>query len=337
MNELSSFLLQTFSIFRQFLLPLFLDDCKIFYSDFKQYSHELSCDINSFLKDNLEYWKFHMKLGSNATKALYGPIRWSPYIPFIGLGIVSGFLIYKIIQKSKRNSIKKSISPSMFPFIWEKNLIQFKKKEFRIDRINRMIKSKDYLIIFYDKNNNESSHIFRALTGFDVNYNDKNQVSEIFLNVPIKSLMKRYDRFEKTHTSSLENANVNVVYLKGCSQENISFLCQSQTRKTIFVSSIKENQNLTIRPTNNNCLFYLFYLSLNCYDSDIVNKKEYLQNLKSQKIENIKQSLHLTNGDIHAIQSDNYEFDEKGPIAHALIKYGCRFVLQDISLNSNNQ
>lgn len=336
-DELTSLLMETFSVFRQFLLPLFLGDFDISYLDFKQYAYELSCDINSFFKSNLEYWKYHMRLESNATKAFFGPISWTPYIPLIGFGIMSGFLIYKIIQRSKRNNIKKSITPSMFPFIWDKNLIQFKKKEFKIEKINGIIKRNDYLIIFYDQNNNDSSLIFRALTGVDVNYKSKNQVSEIFLNVPIKALMKRFTRFGKIHSSSLENANVNFIYLKGCSQENISFLCQTQTRKTIFISSIIENQTLNIRPTNDDCLFYLFYLSLNCYDSDIVNKKLYLQNLKSQKIENIKQSLNLTNGDILVIQSNNYEFDKKGPIAHALIKYGCRFALQDISLIPNNQ
>lgn len=92
-----------------------------------------------------------------------------------------------------------------------------------------------------------------------------------------------------------------------------------------------------VRPTNDDCLFYLFYSSLNCYDSDIVNKKLYLQNLKSQKIGDIKQPLNLTNGDILVTQSNNYEFDKNGPITHALIKYGCRFALQDISLIHNNQ
>ena len=174
----------------------------------------------------------------------------------------------------------------------------------------------------------------RALTGFNVDYNSKEQVSDLFLNVPIKSFMKRYMRYGKIHTSKLENQNVNILYLKGFQPDIFSTICQSQTKKPIFISSIMGNQKLTIKP-DDEFQFHLFYFSLKYYEANCVNKENFIQSLKSEKIKNLKQSLNLNvdNSNVLIIHSKYLSFVDAGPISNALLKYGCRFILQDVSLD----
>lgn len=55
-----------------------------------------------------------------------------------------------------------------------------------------------------------------------------------------------------------------------------------------------------------------------------------------KKIKNLKQSLNINvdNSNILIIHSKYMSFVDAGPISNALLIYGCRFILQDNSLDS---
>lgn len=124
--------------------------------------------------------------------------------------------------------------------------------------------------------------------------------------------------------------------MKGFQPDIFSIIIsQSQRKKPIFISSIVENQKLTIKP-DDEFQFHLFYFSLNYYEANFVNKESFIQSLKSEKIKNFKQSLNINvdNSNILIIHSKYMSFVDAGPISNALLKYGCRFILQDNSLDS---
>lgn len=70
---------------------------------------------------------------------------------------------------------------------------------------------------------------------------------------------------------------MNILYLKGFQPDIFSIICQSQTKKPIFISSIVENQKLTIKP-DDEFQFHLFYFSLKYYESNLVNKENFIVN-----------------------------------------------------------
>ena len=139
------------------------------------------------------------------------------------------------------------------------------------------------MIIFYEQNGNDSSLLFRSLTGYNVDFKGQNQVSQLFSNVSIKGFMERFKRYGKIHTSNLEKLRVNILYVKGYNQNDIRYICQAQNKNPIFVSSIVEGQSLEILPKKD-YIFYIFKISLNCYQFDVVNKQNYLLNMKSDCI-----------------------------------------------------
>lgn len=334
------------SIVNQFILPFLLGEYNVSLSDFWQYSVELTADIDSFLKANSEEWQKHMKLENDASKAkkplmiTTGVVGFCVvpiiFLPFFLGGVSGGFSLFRKIQKTKRDKLRSSFHPTIYPYIWDRNITKVKKYEYKMNKIKQIGWSNDQLIIFYEQNNNDSSLLFRSLTGFDVNFKDQAQVSQIFYNVSIKSMMERFKRYGKIHTSRLEKQRVNILYLKGYSQENLIEVSHAHSKKPIFISCIVEGQCLQIIPEEDS-LFHLFYISLDGYKFNIVKKAEFLKNMKSEWIEKISDDLQLKFGDILPIHSKDYNFIDAGPITNALIKYGCRFILQDVSLDIADQ
>lgn len=332
-------------IVNDFILPFILGEYNISLSDFWQYSADLSADIHSFLKSNSKEWKKHMKLENDASKAkkpviittsllsLFIPIISIPF--FIG-GVGGGFSLYRKIQKIRREKIKSSFSPTIYPFIWDKNLVNIKQCLYNMNRIKQIGWKNDILIIFYEQNGNDSSLLFRSLTGYNVDFTNQDRISQLFSNVSIKAFMERFKRYGKTHTSNLEKLRVNILYLKGYSQNDIRYICHAQNKNPIFVSSIVEGQSLEILPEQN-YMFYIFFISLNCYQFNVVNKKNYLLNLRSDCICKIIDDNEINYGQILPVKSKDLKFADAGPVTNSLIKYGCRFILQDISLDLNDQ
>lgn len=223
-------------IVNDFILPFILGEYNISLSDFWQYSADLSADIHSFLKSNSKEWKKHMKLENDASKAkkpviittsllsLFIPIISIPF--FIG-GVGGGFSLYRKIQKIRREKIKSSFSPTIYPFIWDKNLVNIKQCLYNMNRIKQIGWKNDILIIFYEQNGNDSSLLFRSLTGYNVDFTNQDRISQLFSNVSIKAFMERFKRYGKTHTSNLEKLRVNILYLKGYSQNDIRYICHA--------------------------------------------------------------------------------------------------------------
>ncbi|KAK8883942.1 hypothetical protein M9Y10_043044 [Tritrichomonas musculus] len=334
-----------FSVAR-IILPYFIGEYNCSIHDFNQYEYELGNDMNSFLKKNSAFWYRHMKEENNATKACipvyvvgtvlsclsYVPIVGIPF-GFVGVGINGSFLLYKKIQKRIRNNILKSFRISIFPFLWDRDPIKFKSNSLDMSIITQIGYKNDQLIVFFEQDEqNDSTLIFNSLTGFNVKFQGKEKISELFRNVPIKKFMQRYKRNGKVHTSNLQNVTVNILYLKGYGQDYITTLCHTQKVNPIFVSSMKSKQILKISP-DEDYIFNLFYIDKELYKYDIVNKRLYLDQINNSN-EYISKIQKIKNKNLYVlpISSKDYDFNNNGPFAHAMIKYGCRFILQDISL-----
>lgn len=328
------------------ILPFFLSDFNIPLSDSYEYIYEMTNDIQSYITSNTESWRGKMKI-DNIVYKFCKPVTavstiialGSDFIPVVGWAteavhytICGSLYLYAKTTLHMLDNIKKEFTPTIYPFIWNRNLIKAKKNNFDLNNIKQIGGKKDQLIVFYEQNGNDSTLLFRSLTGFDVNFINEQQVSQVFLSASIKNMMARFKRYKKIHSSNLENQNINILYAKGCSQGQISALCYTQGVKPIFVSSILEGQKLTIMPEDG-FLFHLFYVSKNSYEKYTVDRKSFVSNMNCDRMKNVKTSLGMKNGNLLAVNSKNYNFYEAGPIAHALIRYGCKFILQDKSFD----
>lgn len=324
------------------ILPYLFGEYNIPLQDFLQYSNEIFNDANSFMEAKSAEWKKHMKLENNAGKSfdtIFAVGKGTAYagcVPIVGLpfslislGITCGFSLFKKISSNQRKEFKKPFEISFYPFIWRKNLKKTKPYDLDISVIKQIGREKDQLIVFYEQTNtNDSTLLFQALTGYQVDFSNQKNVSQLFTNVPIHSIMERFNRNKEIHKSKLENMRVNILYLKGCSQAQITSFCKTQKIKPIFISSLQSNHVLKIIPEKNH-LFYLFYMKLNSFAFYRVNKLSFQQNFDTTLNQSLKEDIHMDHGILIPVESKDYDFDNAGPVAHMLIKYGCKLILQD--------
>lgn len=336
---------------RTYLFPYLLGDYNINIKDYAQYSYELNEDLVSYVEANKANWLVKMRDIKNFKKSTIPVIASTTvvgialcFIPIVGpiLGPVFNFCVSAIFNASKVGvaiSCKqsKSFETSIYPFIWNKNLTKTKFNNYDMKTLKQIGNDESQLIVFVEQNGNDSTLIFRALTGLDVDFSSLKTVSQVFTNISIKSIMKRFKRFEKVHTTVFQEKEkikkLNFIYVKGYSEEEILLLSNSQKRPPIFVSSFMKNQKLSIIP-NEKCQFNVFYINENCYEYLAADEDNYLHILKL--FNGFKSRLNINNLNILPIASPNFKFDEAGPRVEKLIRLGCRYILQDSSFTKIN-
>lgn len=351
-NELLDNLVNIVRMISRFILPFFFGNYDIWVNDFAQFTLEIEKDINSYMKSNYKNWETHMKLEKNSSMVIQPALiagKTTLTIPVVNLfaliaePIIAGvWALYSKIQKNIRNAIRlESFKTSVFPFIWNDYLQTNLGKEYDIASPKSIGNDSQQLIIFYEQLNSDSSLIFRALTGFNVDFSNDTQICKVFYDVPIKSMLNRYKRnnVKKEFESKLLDSpikKVNILYIKGFSQNVLNVLNKIQSRKPIFVSSIKRDVTNIIVPPKDN-IFYYFVDSKYSYKYLIANREYFIRNINESK-EIIELKCHgLKKWFCLPTNSDNFKFDEDGPVTHALIKLGCRFILQDKSFEKYQQ
>ena len=335
----------------RFLLPYLLGNYDISISDFLQYSITTHSDIAKYMKENSNRFARHIREESDAGKAAIPVIAIVDTaaicccaIPGIGIAIGGAiscigngsFILYKKIQERKRNKLKEeAFNSTIFPFIWDHKISQYKGKNYDISKNDSIGKENEQLIIFCEQQDNDSSLLFRSLTGIYVDFSSSENVSMLFANYKIsKDLMPRFKLYGIPHKSKFQDYSVEKIhflYLKGISQEDLRSFCRAQNKKPIIVSSCLENQKLSIEP-DGICLFNLFYISSNSYNLDIVFRQSYSNFVKNptyKKEMSNKLSINSNNVEFLPINSKDFNFIQNGPVTNALIRYGCRYVLQD--------
>lgn len=345
-KELYKQIQQTSTVLISVYLPYFISKFNITLSDFWQYSIEITKDSESFNKSNSDFYKKHMKQENDAIKyntviaisngIVAGSLAAIPIAgwvvgPLFGGAVNLAYFLYFKVQQKIRENIMNKLFPTIFPYIWEKEMTKLKPSIYDMSKIGQIGNKNDQLILFYEQNNNNSSLIFSSLIGYIINSNDQ-KISLLFKKVPIKSLMERYKRFGKIHQSKLENKNVHILYLKGYSQSQIDEICFKQENKPILVSSLVDGQKPEIRPNNNCHSSYLFYLSTEHYRYYVIQKGIFLNSLNDQSANSVKEKLNLKSTKIIFLSAPDYNFFDYGPLIQGQLKYGCRLVLQDNSL-----
>lgn len=239
-------------------------------------------------------------------------------------------------------------------FLLSEKVLNQKNKTNQIQKIQNDLSSKldDYqLIIFFEQNeNNNSSLLFRALSGIEVNFNNEKQIkiSSEVINTGI--LMERFKRNGLVPISNLNNKNVKFIYMKGFDGNSIRELHDYCKIKPILVSAIKESdETLSIIP-NNQSNFYLFYLSQSMYqmiadenysklhrwDYLVVNEDNINNILNNNAINQLKQRLGIPFAKIIPINSNSFNFNSSESITSALVKYGCLSILEGKFQNKTN-
>lgn len=243
-----------------------------------------------------------------------------------GVRVIKDFVKKREKKLEERQNFKKIFNISIYPFIWNRELYDCS-RNYNMSNIQKIGGDNDQLIVFYEQNSkNDSSKIFQSLTGFIVNCEQQETTSLLFSNVNINRMMKRYMRNGKIHQSKLRNKNVNILYLKGCTDDHIYKLCKVHKNKPIFVSSCLQSQEASIFP-DKQCEFYLFFISEAIFQHYLITKETYLE-----EFEFINRPYCNINIKFLPVYCNNYNFDNSGPFAQATIKYGCRYILKDESL-----
>lgn len=320
-------------------LPYFIGEYNCPLRDFYQYRYEISCDIESYMKKNSKVWLNYIKSDRQSEKKKKliekefdkcSKYRFVPFanIYFIAKGISLLPVMYDLIfsQIIERENLKKIFNITIYPFIWDREL-KNSSYSYDLSKISQIGFSNDQLIVFYEQiGENDSSIIFRSLTGYDVNFAKQTTVSELFFNADVNRMMKRYMRNGKIHQSKFGNKCLNILYLKGCTKKHIEILCKTQKNKPIFISSCLLDQSISISPEDS-FEFYLFLISDSTFQNYLITKKTYLE-----EVEYINNKVHVSHAKILPIYWNKYNFENSGPFTQATIKYGCRYVLKDESL-----
>lgn len=335
---------------RSYLFPFLISDYNINIKDYIQYSNELNEDLLSYVNVHKADWLIKIRDLINFRKSTVPVIAAASvigvaliFVPVIGqiLGPVfsiSTSVIFSASRIGVSMSCKQneSFETSIYPFIWNKSLSKTKMKNYDMQCCKQIGGKESQLIVFYEQEGNDSTLIFRALTGLDVDFSTIETASFVFTDISIQSLMERFNRFEKVHTTIFQEQEkikkLNFLYLKGYSQEKILLLSNSQKRPPIFVSSFKKDQNFSIIP-DEKCPLKVFYINENCYDYLIASEKNYLQTLGS--FDEIKSKINIDNLSILPITSSDFNFDIAGPRVEVQIRLGCRYILQDESLQES--
>lgn len=235
----------------------------------------------------------------------------------------------------------------------EKELNQ-RNKPNQIQKIQNDLSSKldDYqLIIFFEQNNdNDSSLLFRALSGIEVSFENEKQIKISSNAINAAILMERFKRNGLVPQSNLNNKNIKFIYMKGFNENSIRELYDYCKIKPILVSSLKESdKTLSIIP-NNQSNFYLFYLSQTMYqlitdenynnlhkwDYMVVNEENINNILNNNTINQLKQKLGIPFAKIIPINSNNFDFNSSESITSALVKFGCLSILEGKFQNKTN-
>lgn len=313
------------NILTNFGLPFKLREFKLPLHSIAQYSEMLARDINSILKSKeiktikcLKYTEITNEIFDKMTSDFGGSINLKT-------------------NSDTSISLQNQIS-SILPFHWDFQTHNFISTNYDTNFCRRIGGDSEQLIIFFEQDNpsNDSTLLFRALTGFDVNFEKEKKVSKLFKNVPIQRMLTRIKRLrKKNYVSKLLNPpvkKVNILYLKGCPQCIFRRICKAQNRKPICVSSMIEGQEITIGPPPD-CVFNMFILSEHSYKYQTVSLIKYVQNINDAKSIILKKNPQLSNVNLLPVNSTNYCFNFDGPVVHELIRYGCRFILQDQSFD----
>lgn len=174
---------------------------------------------------------------------------------------------------------------------------------------------------------NDSTLLFNALSGINIEFNSQDKICKLSAGININDLMIRFKRNNLTFPSQIKG-KIRFIYMKGYNANEINQLCSFCEQKPIFVSSMTENDiQLSIIP-NDISDFHLFYLSKSFYQFGTVNDTNFCQILNNDKINELKISLNIQGANIIPINSNNYKFHLAGPVAHALIRSGCIFILK---------
>lgn len=325
-------------------LPYILGKDDISFLDFAQYSLDIWNDCSSYTESCNKKWKSFTKHFRNYFNGRFFIIGAGvvPYIasvvssfilPPVGIALSLGTIAYdtatiitqKVIQKSGENILNETIT-SLYPFIWEKELLSMKPKEYEISTLKKRISNnKDFLIIFYEQPGFDSTVLFQSLTGVKLNVTPANESKGLlFKSLDPKKLFRRFDRYITNIETDLTN-KVDVLYLRGASQSHVTLLEQTQSHLTSFVTSISSERKLTICPSNQASL-NVFYLSETNFEASIVDKQQFKYEMwrasKDLKKETMTSETYLP------ILFKN-DYVESGPRCHASIKFACRFILHD--------
>lgn len=321
------------------LLPLLLNNFNIPINHIRQYSNIVKRDLNTYLKVNNIEWLKHVNFEKNRIffDDMYDldPISLKieeidQHLKYPALEITGAILFATL------NGLFNNFQSSTFPFIWNYQMTtKFLGINYNIIEGKPIGSYKEQLIVFIEQNsNNDSTRIFRALTGFDVDYKKYQKISIIFYNVPVSALM---DRFKKNrangHVSKLIDPpvkKVDIMYIKGYNQKIIRNFCKKQIRKPILVSSMLQGQKINLYP-GPQYEFNMFVISCDSFDYEIPNRKNYVLNMTRAKQIVLDYNEHMKNMNFLPVLSKDYNFPYAGPACNELIKYGCRFIMKDES------
>ena len=338
--------LETFiSVVLSIVLPYIIGDDDIKYFDFRQYIYEIYQDVNSYYKKNNANWKSYVKnqksllltyillfaaTSTSIPAALkFLPVFGSPLFKGSYFSFLPTIYVLDFIWSSNLTNIRKYSIATIYPYLWAKKPRQISYSEFDIMKQQKKIvqDTKD-LLIFYEQNKNDSKLLFQALTGIDIK--PKNDTSKVFLfkNVDSKTVINRFRRYNKEKKTNLTK-KVHILYLKEISQKELSHLENAQGSKTIYITSIIDDQNLSISPNNTQNL-YVYYLSTK-FDKllPVVAKNSFKKTVYFLS-QHFQTKFH-NDATYLLIISNNLSLNP-GPRCQASIKYGSRYILQDPAL-----
>lgn len=325
----------------KFYLPYFLGEFNIPLDEYEQYSCEIIKDINSYLKTKSLIWKNNLNEEKQLKKKKkeVGTIITFHFIPIANI-FYWGYIIKTKLNIDEeienmmkiREEVKDSFKPTFYPYFWNKSLQKYNEQNhsFSIFNLFPIFKEKRRLIVFYEQNNNDSSLLFRALTNINVNYQKKQNASDLFEKISCKDILTKFKRFGSIKENEFPNESIDIQYLKGtyANQDNINQICQKGETNIIFVTSIKEGQKVTIYPRQNKdekIKFYVFCLSKNSITCSCENKRIFYKN--KIILEENKQHYGVMFGNILPIKTSDFSIPECKPVANSFIKQAVRLII----------
>ena len=312
------------------IFPYIIGNDNIPCQDFLQYSYEIYNDIMSYFKKNSPIIQNYIKKAHSKKK--------KPHIDE-SIGSIStnsngaldrfSFWFFNQLQKSPNNEWKDHSIASLYPYLWEKNLFQISYSEINImKQKKRIVPGDENLFIFFEQNNNNSKLLFQALTGIEIKPKKESEKAFLFQKIESKNVINRFRRCHKQKQTELSN-KIHFIYLKNISQEELSHLESTQGKKTIYITSIIDGQNMSISPNDTKNL-YVFYLSNNFFHYKTVTKESFKRKVNAFLIHFRK--IFLNQAIYLPIYAENLDFINQGPRCQASIKYASRYILKDPAL-----
>ncbi len=342
MDNIRLYIEVTMSVYLPYELGNLDFPCETFW----QYSYEMQEDFMSFLNGNSDKWKLYMRDLKNekkvhvptvlATTAAVIGTAFIPIVgPFISLGLsissAVGWGTVQIVNIVRLRKLKKTFQPSFYPFIWKKNIsLILDKINYDCNNPKKIGNNGDQLYIFFEQPNQDSSLLFRALTGFKVN-SKKDSFSLLFENVSIQKFMERYKRHELP-PDSMNYKNSHILYLKGCSQKVLTAISEVQNENTIFITSSNCLENAIKPPVKFD--LYVFATFKHYFIYPVCDEISYIRDMYEKKIYLKFKTKVPSTTTILPLESNGNNFDDGGILCSALMICGCRYIYKDKELHT---